>query len=144
MLELKEKYLLKKVFSDILPHAILERPKHPYRAPIVESLLKSNIPEHIEALSDRSIRQAGLFDPAKVKRLLAKLQSTSGASEVDSMALAGILSTQLLYHHFVLQPTVPPAIPVQPTVFIDRRSANRKTVLPALQPDSAGRTASHV
>jgi len=144
MLGLKEKYLLKKVFADILPQAILERPKHPYRAPIVESLLKSNIPEHIEALSDRSIRQAGLFDPAKVKRLLAKLQTTSSASEVDSMALAGILSTQLLYHHFVLQPTVPPAIPVQPTVFIDRRSANRKAVLPVLQPDSAGRTASHV
>lgn len=123
VLGLKEKFLLKKVFADILPQEILNRPKHPYRAPIVQTLLKTGVEEHTEMLSDSAIRKTGLFDPAKTARLIAKLNASDTASEVDSMALVGILSTQLLHHHFLEKPIAHNDIRDKITVFIDNRSA---------------------
>ena len=40
---LNEKFILKKLYNDILPQSILRRPKHPYRAPIKNSLLNNNL-----------------------------------------------------------------------------------------------------
>jgi asparagine synthase (glutamine-hydrolysing) len=121
----KEKYLLKKVFSDTLPQEILWRRKHPYRAPIAQALLKTGISDHLDALSDSAVRKAGLFDPAKVGRLVAKLRASEMASEVDSMALAGILSSQLLHADLVETPYRPDSAAQNCTLFIDNRdSAN--------------------
>lgn len=122
ILGLNEKYLLKKVFSDILPQEILNRPKHPYRAPIAATLLKTGIEEHTEMLSDSAIRKTGLFDPIRVSRLAAKLNASDTASEVDSMALVGILSTQLLYHHYLEKPIATRDIEDRITVFVDKRT----------------------
>jgi hypothetical protein len=54
-----------------------------------------------EILSPESLRAAGLFDPAAVGQLTAKLRRGARAGETDDMALAGILSTQLVYRQFV-------------------------------------------
>jgi asparagine synthase (glutamine-hydrolysing) len=118
----KEKYLLKKVFSDTLPQEILWRRKQPYRAPIVQSLLKTQIADHLDALSDSAVRKAGLFDSTKVGRLVTKLNASQTASEVDSMALAGVLSTQLLYADLVEKPYRPDAAAQNCTLLIDNRS----------------------
>src|ERR1035437_9360312 len=40
---LNEKFILKKIYKDILPQSILNRPKHPYRAPIKNSLLNKDL-----------------------------------------------------------------------------------------------------
>ncbi len=122
ILGLNEKYLLKKVFSDILPQEILNRPKHPYRAPIAATLLKTGIEEHTEMLSDSAIRKTGLFDPIRVSRLAAKLNTSDTASEVDSMAMVGILSTQLLYHHYLEKRIATRDIEDRITVFVDKRT----------------------
>ncbi len=125
ILGMKEKYLLKKVFGDTLPEEILNRPKHPYRAPIVSSLLNPGLQAHQDALSETELKKTGLFDTAKVSRLVAHLYHRSHPSEVDSMALAGILSTQLLYRHFIEKPYVPPH-PGRPNLLIDNRTAKAK------------------
>jgi DNA-binding helix-hairpin-helix protein with protein kinase domain len=43
------------------------------------------------------VREAGVFDPDKVRRLVAKVETEpSAATEADGMALMAIASTQLL------------------------------------------------
>ncbi len=99
---LHEKHVLKKALIPFLPPSVIARVKHPYRAPIHQSLLslvKSEAGK--ELLSDRAIRKAGLFDPLKTSALVNKLTAIPNASETDSMALAGIISTQILFHEMV-------------------------------------------
>lgn len=106
---LEEKYLLKKAISGKIPESILNRPKQAYRAPIAKSFLGTDPPEFVrEMLSDSSIRSNGLFDADKVNSLVGKIETGQNFSEVDQMALAGVLSTQLLADRFIHHP-----IPVQ-------------------------------
>ncbi len=99
---LNEKHILKKSFQGILPDEIVNRAKHPYRAPIKQSLLRENDDGFVkEVLSERALEASGLFDASKVTRLLRKLESLDSPSEIDNMALVGILSSQLVYNKFV-------------------------------------------
>jgi asparagine synthase (glutamine-hydrolysing) len=99
---LAEKWLLKQLGHKLVPADIWRRPKQPYRAPIHRSFFDENAPDYVpEMLSERVLREAGLFNPAAVARLARKAQASARLSEVDEMALVGILSTQLVYHHFV-------------------------------------------
>jgi asparagine synthase (glutamine-hydrolysing) len=120
---LNEKHILKKSFQGILPDEITTRPKHPYRAPIKQSLLNEKTTEYTqEMLSVKSLNRAGLFDTGKVTRLLQKLQTCSSSSEIDSMALVGILSSQLVHHQFVESFPSKLEYPVCPDYTVDRRS----------------------
>jgi asparagine synthase (glutamine-hydrolysing) len=98
---LNEKYLLKQIFKDRLPQRIVNRWKNPYRAPISKAILNSNLNLVKEYCSEESLRNSGLFDAVKVFRLISKLEKSSSASEVDDMALVGIISTQIIYNKFV-------------------------------------------
>jgi asparagine synthase (glutamine-hydrolysing) len=120
---LNEKYILKGVFRGRIPDRILMRPKHPYRAPIKESLLTAMSPTIDRYLSPRSLHAAGLFDPAKTTMLINKLQRSPHAGEVDNMALAGILSSQMIYDLFVGSYSAGSVRPVTPNLVIDRRTA---------------------
>jgi asparagine synthase (glutamine-hydrolysing) len=122
ILGLTEKHLLKKVFTPILPKSIIERKKHPYRAPIVKSLLCSNAFDYsAEMLSDTAITRAGIFNPKKVSKLVNKVKTASTASEIDSMALVGILSTQLINNSFIENFTPPPKSEQMPDLLVDQR-----------------------
>ncbi|MBN1972122.1 MAG: asparagine synthase (glutamine-hydrolyzing) [Sedimentisphaerales bacterium] len=102
ILGINEKHILKKTFENILPLEIAHRPKHPYRAPIKQSLLNNRTIDFTrEMLSESSLKKSGLFDSNKVLKLLYKLNSTDISNEVDNMALVGILSSQLIYQKFV-------------------------------------------
>ena len=99
---LKEKWLLKRLGRKLVPTDIWQRPKQPYRAPIHQSFFGERAPEYVhELLSEPVLRENNLFDPAAVARLALKARKSPRLSEIDSMALVGILSTQLVYHHFV-------------------------------------------
>jgi len=98
---LNEKYLLKKVFKGLLPKEIVYRPKNPYRAPIRNSFLNNKFLDIKSILSEKVIEDTGVFNPAKVKLLIQKAERSQSLSELDNMAIAGIISTQLLHHHFV-------------------------------------------
>ncbi len=97
---LNEKSILKKVFKDILPDTIRQRVKHPYRAPIKNSLLNNNLDYVDEYLSEESINKYRLFNSSMVTKLKEKLTKSNSASEIDSMALVGILTTQILSDMF--------------------------------------------
>jgi len=102
---LNEKFILKKMSLGKIPPSISKRPKQPYRAPIASIFFNSNSPAYVaEMLSDTSLHSYGLFNPKKVNILVNKILQNKNISEVDQMAVAGILSTQLLYKMFVKEP----------------------------------------
>lgn len=116
-----EKYLLKKIFKHILPKPIVYRSKMPFRAPIAASILNGSVSYLGEILSEKLLKQTGLFEPRKVSKLVGKLSSATQISEVDSMALAGVVSSQLVHHQFIS--AFPSQIPeeISPRVVFDLR-----------------------
>jgi len=98
---LNEKYLLKQVFKNRLPSNIIKRWKNPYRAPINKALLNNNLNLAKDYCSEDALKRSGIFDPAKVLKLINKLEKLDKAGEFDEMALVGIISTQLIYKNFI-------------------------------------------
>jgi asparagine synthase (glutamine-hydrolysing) len=99
---LNEKWLLRQVASKLLPADIWQRRKRPYRAPIHRSFFHPDAPAYVsELLSEDALRESGLFNPQAVAQLARKAQSGGQLGEVDDMAIAGVLSTQLVYNQFV-------------------------------------------
>lgn len=103
LLGLNEKHILKVAVRDLLPAEIWQRAKRPYRAPIHHSFFPEGRPLDwvADMLSPTKVATAGLFNPLAVQALVSKQQRQGSLGEVDEMALAGILSTQLVQHHFV-------------------------------------------
>ena len=111
MFGLNEKYILKKLSRKWLPKEISDRSKQPYRAPIHRSFFNKATPTYVrELLSERSITSAGIFKPEAVNQLVRKLSEGRQLSETDDMALAGIISSQLVFQQFVLDFKMPPPL----------------------------------
>lgn len=105
---LNEKVLLKKLMEDKLPGEIIRRPKQSYRAPILESFFAGHAPGYIrEFLDPAAVADTGYFNPVKVEQLVSRMRCGKPVSEVDHMAVTGVLSTQLL-HHFFTRRSFPP------------------------------------
>jgi asparagine synthase (glutamine-hydrolysing) len=117
---LTEKWLLKQLGRKLVPADIWQRPKQPYRAPIHHSFFHDDAPKYVQdLLSEEALKESRLFDPVAVVRLRNKAQRSARLSEVDSMALVGILSTQLVYHRFVKSFQPPPLGPLDRIQIID-------------------------
>ncbi len=126
---LDEKHILKKSFEGLLPEEIIWRQKNPYRAPIKESLLNSKAKEYSrEMLSEESLKNAGLFDSEKVARLVTKIQTAGTVSEIDNMALVGIISAQLVHQQYIEDFPLKEIYSASPDIFVDRRSKTLKSV----------------
>jgi asparagine synthase (glutamine-hydrolysing) len=101
---LNEKYILKKMMSGRLPQSILKRPKQAYRAPMASGFFSKSGQEYIpDLIGEKGIKETGIFNYGTVARLFNKVQSGNPASEIENMALCGILSTQILMHQYVLK-----------------------------------------
>ena len=99
---LNEKFLLKKLSLGKIPLSISKRPKQAYRAPISDSFCKSDAPDNIrDTITHDSLKSYGIFDPTKVEKLISNIQQQKTVSEIDQMAITGIVSTQLIYKMFV-------------------------------------------
>lgn len=103
---LNEKYILKRAAGHLVPSTVRNRPKQPYRAPDATSFFcparQSARTEYVDdLLSDEQVRKGGMFDPAAVRKLVAKARKGQAIGVKDNMALVGILSTQLLIAQFV-------------------------------------------
>ena len=102
---LDEKHVLKRAAAGLVPEEILRRPKQPYRAPDALSFVGAEAPDWVvEAVSERAVAEAGVFDPTAVGRLWRKClrQPSNGQfSNADNMALVGVLSTGLLFERLV-------------------------------------------
>jgi asparagine synthase (glutamine-hydrolysing) len=116
---LDEKHVLKRAAADLVPRAIVERKKQPYRAPDALSVVDSPA---LAVLDAARVAEAGVFDPAAVTLLWRKCVAKRGEAQLsnaDNMALVGVLSTQLLHEQLVRQAPRPRAVIfdrfVQPT-----------------------------
>lgn len=99
---LNEKWLLRQVASKLLPPDIWQRRKRPYRAPIHRSFFHANTPEYVlDLLSESALKESNLFNPLAIAQLVRKARSGVQLSEVDDMAIAGVLSAQLVHQQFV-------------------------------------------
>jgi asparagine synthase (glutamine-hydrolysing) len=99
---LNEKFVLKHLMAGKLPERVLKRPKQAYRAPGAGYLLNQPKDYMIELLSESDLKQTGLFDFKSIQALLEKIRNSSMVTELDNMALTAVISTQLLYHQFIL------------------------------------------
>jgi asparagine synthase (glutamine-hydrolysing) len=99
---LNEKYILKKMMKGKIPDSIITRHKQAYRAPIHTSFFGENASPYIkEMLSDQMLKKYHIFESQKVAKLIEKFNSGATITEVENMALAGILSTQLVNQFFI-------------------------------------------
>ncbi|HEY1959695.1 MAG TPA: asparagine synthase (glutamine-hydrolyzing), partial [Polyangiaceae bacterium] len=99
---LDEKHVLKRAARGLVPDEILARKKQPYRAPDAAVFVGPAAPDWVpDVLSERAVASAGIFDSRAVARLRAKCASSASVSNADAMAIAAVLSTQLVHHHFI-------------------------------------------
>jgi asparagine synthase (glutamine-hydrolysing) len=100
---LNEKFLLKKIMAGKIPETILKRPKQAYRAPIRSSFFEKQKLDYIdEILNAKTIDDYGIFNSTLTSEFVGKIKKTGEASEVESMAVTAIISTQLFYQFFIL------------------------------------------
>jgi asparagine synthase (glutamine-hydrolysing) len=99
---LNEKYVLKQAFADLLPASVAERPKQPYRAPIAACFGPEANNRGAELLRREALEGSTLINASAVQQLMRKA-GTQGVSlsERDEMALAVVVSLQLLNDRFV-------------------------------------------
>jgi asparagine synthase (glutamine-hydrolysing) len=99
---LRDKYLLRKLSREWLPGEIAQRPKRPYRAPIHRCFSGVAAPDYVqELLSPSALRASGLFNADAVGLLSQKLGRGLPLGETEDMAVAGIVSSQLVHQQFV-------------------------------------------
>jgi asparagine synthase (glutamine-hydrolysing) len=104
LLGLDEKHLLKISFADLVPQSILQRPKQPYRAPDAASFFNAGNPDWADdLLSEYMLKKAAVFSPNAVVSFTEKCRRVKGIgmSNTDNMRMVAILSTMLVYHHFI-------------------------------------------
>jgi asparagine synthase (glutamine-hydrolysing) len=99
---LREKEVLHRWASRILPGQIKSKEKPSQRAPDAQSFFLPTSPSWIgDHLTTEALRRVGIFSPAAVgglvRRCCAGLSHTLG----ENQAMVGVLSTQLWYHQFV-------------------------------------------
>jgi asparagine synthase (glutamine-hydrolysing) len=113
---LREKHVLREAMADLLPPAIGDRPKQPYRAPDALSFVSPAAPEYVaDVLSGPALRATGCFEPRAVEKLVAKCRAGRIGGFRDNAAFVGILSTQLWHREFApaagaLTTTIPSAV----------------------------------
>jgi len=99
---LREKHILRRSAQRLLPPAIANRTKQPYRAPDSQCFAGPECPDYVaRRLAAADLAGAGYFDPKAVERLLAKCRNGKFIGFRDNMAFVGVLSTQLWHREFV-------------------------------------------
>jgi asparagine synthase (glutamine-hydrolysing) len=100
---LTEKAVLRHSVRDLLPPAIVNRVKQPYRAPDSRSFFAGGEGAALveDLMSAERLRDAGYFDSAMVGRLVDKCRAGRAIGFADNMAFVGILSSMLLHDVFV-------------------------------------------
>lgn len=102
---LKDKFILRRSMAGLLPDSIRQRPKVAYQAPDMAAFVTDGVlhplVEHL--FSPERVAESGLFNPAAVEQLLAKMRQIRlpRVSLRDNMAFIFILSVLLLEEMFV-------------------------------------------
>ena len=128
---LNEKALLKRAVADLLPPEILERPKQPFRAPIRAAFAGPDAPDYVRELLDPAVVAAdGMFKPQAVSWLLNRARTGARLSEIENMALVGIISFGLFRRAFWDEFSARARTPADDVVVVgDRRRAHAEPAL---------------
>jgi asparagine synthase (glutamine-hydrolysing) len=119
---LKDKIALRELADRVLPAGIAQRLKQPYRAPGVAPFFGADAPEWVdEVLGGPALEAAGIWDPAKVAKLLRRCRDGRVRSPREEMTLVAVLSTQVWHREFIGGPRAIPAPPTRPRVRLERR-----------------------
>lgn len=101
LLGLKEKNILKRWAQGVVPRAVAERHKQPYRAPDAPAFFQGRTVEYVEhALSDENVARVGIFDPRAIAGLLRRARAGKISSFAENQAFVAALSTHLWYDSF--------------------------------------------
>jgi asparagine synthase (glutamine-hydrolysing) len=101
---LKEKAILRRWAQDVVPPAVQQRAKQPYRAPDVPAFFTPEPVDYVADLLDEgSLGRTGLFEPSAVAGLLRRCRTGGGAAMGfrESQALVAIVSTELWHRQFI-------------------------------------------
>ncbi len=99
---LDEKHILKMAVRDLLPDVIVRRKKQPYMAPDILSFFGEREPDYLSYyLSKPLLREAGMFRPQAVAKLVEKCRKRSRQGFKENMAFVGILSSQIVYDKMI-------------------------------------------
>ncbi|WKB54558.1 asparagine synthase (glutamine-hydrolyzing) [Eleftheria terrae] len=100
---LAEKHLLKQSVRGLLPEALRQRSKQPYRAPDSACFFTQGRPlDYVaELLSPGRLAEAGYFDATAVGKLVEKCRAGRASGFADNMAFVGVLSTMLLHEQML-------------------------------------------
>jgi asparagine synthase (glutamine-hydrolysing) len=102
LIGLREKDVLRRWATRILPPSIKARGKQPYRAPDAPSFFAANSPEWVaDHLTPNALQGVGIFDPTAVAGLLRRCRAGLVTGFRENQATVGIISTQLWHHQFV-------------------------------------------
>jgi asparagine synthase (glutamine-hydrolysing) len=108
---LREKEILRRWSTRVLPAGIKARGKQPYRAPDAPSFFAKDAPAWVEdQLSPDSLRRVGVFSPPAVEGLVRRCKAGLATGFRENQALLGILSTQMWHHQFVETTSRVPAL----------------------------------
>jgi asparagine synthase (glutamine-hydrolysing) len=93
----RDKVALREIATSMLPRAIWDRPKRPYRAPELSPFFGQGPRSDwiADALSTSALDSAGIFAPDRVAALLERCRSGRVVSARVSSMLVAVLSTQI-------------------------------------------------
>lgn len=101
---LREKEILRRWASRVLPPRIGNRRKQPYRAPDAPSFFGAGAPAYVaEMLDPATISRIGVFSAPAVAGLVRRCRNGQAAGFRENQALVAILSTHLWYSEFLEQ-----------------------------------------
>ncbi len=120
---LDEKHVLKKLGVRLVPEAIRNRPKQPYRAPDALAFVGADRPAWVDEMMSPAVAlEAGVFDPAAVRSLWDKCKAKAESaqfSNTDNMAVVAVLSTHLVWQSLIQDLAIRPP-PAEIRTLIDR------------------------
>lgn len=130
---LKEKQLLKRAVANLLPADILDRPKQPFRAPIQAAFASPDSPEYVRELLDPGrVAADGVFKPQAVTWLLNRAAGEARLSELENMALVGMISYGLFKRAFWDEFSARSHVRNDDLIVVaDRRDAEARSQVPA-------------
>ena len=103
--KLRDKYILRESFKDVLPLSVYSRSKHAYQAPELTAFAKYAEGSYVEHLmSEEVAKKAGIFDSRRVGTLFKKVIKAKGVSRVstlDNMAFIQVLSAHIFYSKYI-------------------------------------------
>jgi asparagine synthase (glutamine-hydrolysing) len=109
---LRDKEVLRRWASRILPKQVKLERKLSYRAPDAKSFFSPTSPPWIaDYLSPEALRRVGIFSPAAVAGLVRRCQAGLSSALGENQAVVGVLSTQLWHHQFIEAAISIPALP---------------------------------